>query len=52
MVVGHDDASCAKWFDINDLPDLAFDHAEILAQAMKQTGLRSENCAQKTGKEA
>ena len=52
VVVGHDDARCAKWFDINDLPDLAFDHAEILAQAMKQTGLRSENCAQKTGKEA
>ena len=25
-----DDASSAKWFSINDLPDLAFDHKEII----------------------
>ncbi|MGM0621167.1 MAG: NUDIX domain-containing protein [Bacteroidota bacterium] len=30
-VKGGDDAAYAKWFPVNDLPDMAFDHREILA---------------------
>ena len=30
-VVAHDDAAKAEWFPINDLPTLAFDHDEIMA---------------------
>jgi len=33
-VKGADDAACARWFDINSLPDLAFDHQEILDKAI------------------
>ena len=32
-VKGNDDATDAKWFDINDLPKLAFDHSEIITKA-------------------
>ena len=34
-VQGGDDAASAKWFPISDVPELAFDHAEILQMALK-----------------
>ncbi|MBR0118324.1 MAG: NUDIX hydrolase [Prevotella sp.] len=33
-VSGQDDAAKAKWFPVNALPPLAFDHDEIMADAM------------------
>ena len=35
-VKGGDDASKAKWWNIDDIPQLAFDHDYILRQAMKR----------------
>lgn len=35
-VQGGDDASQAKWFSINDVPQLAFDHDYILREAMNR----------------
>ena len=35
-VKGGDDAAKAKWWSINDIPQLAFDHDYILRQAMKR----------------
>ena len=36
-----DDATEAEWFDINKLPELAFDHADIMDFAVKQLELKS-----------
>lgn len=33
--VAADDAKSAKWFPLDDLPALAFDHTEIIAQALQ-----------------
>lgn len=35
-VIGDDDARQAKWFPINQLPDLAFDHQQIFDLALKR----------------
>lgn len=37
-IVGGDDASQAKWFDITELPPLAFEHADILNKTLELTG--------------
>ena len=34
-VTGQDDAAKAEWFPIDSLPHLAFDHADIMADAIK-----------------
>ena len=39
---GGDDAAEAKWFPLNSLPPLAFDHDEILKVAIKK--LENESC--------
>lgn len=33
-IIANDDAQNAKWFDINQLPQLAFDHDEIIQRAI------------------
>ena len=35
-VTGQDDAAKAQWFPINNLPPLAFDHEDIMRNAMKK----------------
>ncbi len=35
-VEGNDDAAEARWFHLNDLPELAFDHSEILKVAREE----------------
>lgn len=34
-VIGGDDASEARWFPVTDMPELAFDHVNILLEALK-----------------
>lgn len=36
---GGDDACYARWFSLDSLPTLAFDHAEILDKALQLSGL-------------
>lgn len=36
QVKGGDDAAEARWFTLDEIPPLAFDHAEILALALKR----------------
>jgi len=38
-VTGQDDAAQAQWFPLSALPPLAFDHAEIMQDAISQGGL-------------
>ncbi|MCX6695176.1 MAG: hypothetical protein NTU61_02620 [Candidatus Altiarchaeota archaeon] len=35
-VKGGDDASDARFFNIDNLPELAFDHKKVIADALKQ----------------
>jgi 8-oxo-dGTP diphosphatase len=35
-VIGQDDAAKAEWFSIDELPPLAFDHEEIMQDAIKE----------------
>lgn len=35
-VVGGDDASAAQWFPVDELPELAFDHKEIIKVALEK----------------
>ncbi|MCA9351222.1 NUDIX hydrolase [Patescibacteria group bacterium] len=38
-VQGGDDAKEAKWFPIHELPELAFDHREVIDRVIKKLGL-------------
>lgn len=39
VAVAGDDAKAAQWFSLDALPDLAFDHADIIAAALQSAGL-------------
>jgi 8-oxo-dGTP diphosphatase len=41
-IEGRDDASEAKWFSLDYLPDLAFDHGKIISKALKKLSLRDK----------
>ena len=41
QVTGQDDAAKAEWFPLSALPELAFDHADIMADANNFTGYKA-----------
>ena len=41
-VKGGDDAQEARWFPITSLPELAFDHREIIEKFMRRWGIRQK----------
>ncbi len=41
-IAGGDDAACACWTDLSELPRLAFDHGRILARALERLGVRAK----------
>jgi 8-oxo-dGTP diphosphatase len=45
-VKGDDDARKAQWFSLEALPQLAFDHKEILADALRKAGIEKWSFAQ------
>lgn len=45
-VKGGDDASLAQWFPINEIPELAFDHQEILQDALARLKERTDHILQ------
>jgi len=42
QVTGQDDAAKAEWFPLSALPELAFDHADIMADAINFTGYKTK----------
>ena len=42
QVTGQDDAAKAEWFPLSALPELAFDHADIMADATSTEGTSTE----------
>ena len=39
LAQGDDDASAAQWFNLDNLPPLAFDHKEILTKLLSNKGI-------------
>ena len=48
-VKAQDDAKEACWFNVKELPELAFDHSEIMSAAIKNLRCKIENTSTVTG---